>query len=203
MNVIAWLKFEPVHYDSAVQRFNHYTTGTSPNKTKKKKKKKKKDFVDRKDKVFNAKEEKYIYIKQKKYLFLIFASFNLFIISKICWLFPMKWRWNSMIQSWGSCLFRSCGCNRNLFYYPIYSKDVNAKVFWYRSYSEDVNVEGMYFIIPFPPEDVNVTRTWTIIPIYRSPKLLIHVAYLSRTMVAISTIIAAFNIIIFDMIVFF
>ena len=30
MNVIAWLEFELAHYDSGVQRFNHYTTRTPP-----------------------------------------------------------------------------------------------------------------------------------------------------------------------------
>ena len=30
VNVIALLEFELAYYDSAVQRFNHYTTGTSP-----------------------------------------------------------------------------------------------------------------------------------------------------------------------------
>ena len=30
VNIIARLEFELVYYDSAVQRFNHYTTKTSP-----------------------------------------------------------------------------------------------------------------------------------------------------------------------------
>ena len=32
VNVIARLEFELAHYDSAVQRFSHYTTRTPPNK---------------------------------------------------------------------------------------------------------------------------------------------------------------------------
>ena len=32
VNVIAQLEFELTYYDSAVQRFNHYSTRKSPNK---------------------------------------------------------------------------------------------------------------------------------------------------------------------------